>query len=118
MELLEETMYEFLNFCRHFLRISHYVRGVVLVLLLALCSLSVVMSYVDGIPLGDALYFTLITGLTIGYGDIVPVTIAGRVLSVLTGLIGLIVIGIVVAVITRALSLAVKEAMDNDKEKE
>jgi voltage-gated potassium channel len=76
------------------------------------------MSYVDGIPLGDALYFTFITGLTIGYGDITPTTIAGRVLSVVTGVIGVIFVGIIVAVATRALSLAVKNEPFEDKNKE
>ena len=111
-------MREFLHFWRHFFQISHYVRGVALALILVLFSCSILMSYVDAIPLGDALYFTLITGLTIGYGDITPTTTLGRVLSVVTGVIGVVFVGIIVAVATRALSLAAKEKMTRDKKKE
>jgi hypothetical protein len=43
------------------------------------------------------LYFTFITGLTIGYGDVVPRTVAGRPLSIL-------LTGLVVAVGVKALN--------------
>ena len=111
-------MREFLSFWRHFIQILHYVRGVALALILVLGICSVLMSYVDNIPLADALYFTLITGLTIGYGDITPATTMGRVVSVVTGVIGVVFVGIIVAVATRALSLATKEEMARDKKKE
>jgi Ion channel len=35
-----------------------------------------------GWPVGDAVYFTFITGLTIGYGDIVPRQAVARALAV------------------------------------
>ena len=35
----------------------------------------------EGIPPADALYFTVVTIATVGYGDIAPVTSAGRVLA-------------------------------------
>jgi voltage-gated potassium channel len=111
-------MKDFLTFWKYFLQILHYVRGVFLALILVLCSCSVIMSYVDGISLGDALYLTFITGLTIGYGDITPTTTAGRVLSVITGVMGVIVFGILVAVVNRALALAVKEGRVRDNKKE
>ena len=111
-------MRDFLTFWKYFLQILHYVRGVFLVLILALCSCSAIMSYVDEISLGDALYLTFITGLTIGYGDITPTTTAGRVLSVITGVMGVIVFGILVAVVNRALALAVKEGRARDNKKE
>ncbi|WP_045363455.1 potassium channel family protein [Methyloceanibacter caenitepidi] len=55
---------------------------------------------------------TMITGLTVGYGDVVPTTISSRVVSVLVGLIGLIFFGILVAVATRALGKTVGEKRD------
>jgi voltage-gated potassium channel Kch len=110
-------MKEFLIFSRHSLHMLWHVRGVILVLAVALFSCAVIISRVEGVPFVDALYFTLITGLTIGYGDIVPTTTAGRVLSVLAGVIGVIFVGLIVAIATRSLALAAQEALDEQEKK-
>jgi voltage-gated potassium channel len=47
--------------------------------------------------------------LTVGYGDIVPATAWGKVASVVAGLLGIIYVGIVVAVSNRALQHALEE---------
>jgi voltage-gated potassium channel Kch len=40
-------------------------------------------SYLQNLSLLDAFYFTIVTIATVGYGDIVPTTQAGRVLAVI-----------------------------------
>jgi hypothetical protein len=102
-------MREFLLFARHLLRLLHFVRGVLLVLMLGLLACVALLVLVEGLPVGEALYFTLITGLTVGYGDIVPTTAFGRLLSVVIALIGVVYVGILVAIGTRALAHAVEE---------
>ena len=102
-------MRDFLSFCRHALVMLHRVRGVILVLAVAMCACAVIIGRIEGIPFGDALYFTLITGMTVGYGDITPTSVAGRALSVLVGVIGVISVGLVVAIANRALALTVQE---------
>ena len=52
--------------------------------------------------LGDALWFSLITMTTVGYGDLAPVTPAGRVLGIIFALCS---IGILTALISLGLSL-------------
>ena len=102
-------MREFLSFCRYLLQMLLFVRGVILALVLALFACAGFFALAENLTFSDSLYFTLITGLTIGYGDITPATAAGRVLSVVAGLIGLVVVGLIVAVATRALTLAVQD---------
>jgi len=50
-----------------------------------------------------ALYCSLVIGLSVGYGDIAPLTLAGRVDVTLTGLLGVIITGVIVAVAVYAL---------------
>jgi len=47
------------------------------------------IAYLEKLSFADALYFTFVTGLTIGYGDIAPVMLAGRVVAILTALLGI-----------------------------
>ena len=48
------------------------------------------------------MFFAFITGLTIGYGDIVVKAPVGRILAVLIGFIGVLFSGLVVAAALRA----------------
>jgi Ion channel len=52
----------------------------------------------------DSLYFTWITMTTVGYGDLTPSGTCGRVLASLDGLVGIILIGAVVWLITTSLT--------------
>jgi len=56
-----------------------------------------VIAYFEKMPFADALYFTFVTGLTIGYGDIAPVTLTGRVIAILTGLQAILITGLITA---------------------
>lgn len=55
-----------------------------------------------------ALYWSLITALTIGYGDIRPVKKIPRMLSILIGMLGIMFTGIIVALIIAATTYAFK----------
>ena len=57
-------------------------------------------------PLGDAAYFTFVTGLTIGYGDLVPTDFLGRLLAILIAFSGILLTGLVAAVGVQALNAA------------
>jgi hypothetical protein len=72
------------------------------------------ISFIEQLPLGESLYFTFVTGLTIGYGDIAPQSGLGRIVSVGIGVIGMIFTGITVAVATRALADATKTRIEHD----
>jgi voltage-gated potassium channel len=57
----------------------------------------------------ESLYFSAITALTIGYGDIVPHSLLGRCASVLLALLGINLTGILAAAAVRALELQLAE---------
>lgn len=52
----------------------------------------------------EALYFTFVTGLTIGYGDFTPKHPSARLLALVIGFSGIILTGLVAAVTVKALN--------------
>lgn len=54
----------------------------------------------------EALYFTFVTGLTIGYGDFTPHHVTTRLLTVVIGFAGIVLTGLVAAVAVQALKAA------------
>jgi voltage-gated potassium channel len=57
----------------------------------------------------DTLYFCSITALTIGYGDVVPTTMFGRLDALLLGLLGLLMTGLVIAAAVRSVQETARE---------
>jgi hypothetical protein len=92
------------RFVRALWREVHVVWPVFSGLLTVQMVLGFIVGLLEGWPWGDSLYFTFITGLTIGYGDFVPRTVAGRMLSILIGIGGILLTGLVVAVGVKALN--------------
>ena len=54
--------------------------------------------------LDEALYFTFVTGLTIGYGDFTPKHVSARVLALVIGFAGIVLTGLIAAVTVMALN--------------
>jgi len=66
----------------------------------------VLIGFVEGWPVGDAIYFTFVTGLTIGYGDIVPRQALARALAIGIGISGLFLTGLMTGIAVYALHKA------------
>lgn len=87
-------------------------RGLVIVwpalsgLLVLMPLVGLLVAKVEGWPLTDGLYFSFVTGLTVGYGDLVPKSGLARVLAMLLGVGGIVLTGLVVAVAVEALRAA------------
>ena len=96
---LELTM----EFVRVFAHYASHVRQIIVTLILLILLGGFAISECEGIELGEAIYFALITGLTIGYGDVVPHTTIGKIAAVSIGLLGTLFVGLTVAVANRAL---------------
>ena len=71
--------------------------------------LGLVIGFVEGWSLGDAIYFTFITGLTIGYGDLVPRQTLTRVLAIGIGYFGLFVTAVIAAIAVHAMRSALTD---------
>ncbi len=51
----------------------------------------------------DSIYASLTTALTIGYGDLTPIGLYGRITAVILGLTGMLFVGVVVGASIKAL---------------
>lgn len=93
----------FTAFIGHFVTNALRIREVIVTLIVLICAGGFGVSRLEGLRLGDGFYFAFITALSVGYGDITPQTTLGKILSVAIGLVGMLFVGITVAVATRAL---------------
>ena len=71
--------------------------------------LGLLIGYLEGWGVGDALYFTFVTGLTIGYGDLTPQRAVSRLFAVGIGFAGILLTGLVAAVVVQALRATTRD---------
>src|SRR5258708_1557549 len=74
--------------------------------LLAMVGPGLLIGFLEGWRVTDALYFTFVTGLTIGYGDLTPHHAISRILAIVIGFAGILLTGLIAAVIVQALRAA------------
>src|SRR5947207_1089762 len=73
-------------------------------LLVLIVAFGLVIGWIEGWRVSESLYFSFVSALTIGYGDLAPKTLITRALAVLIGLCGVLFTAIVAAVAVRALT--------------
>jgi hypothetical protein len=101
----------FTSFTRHFFRVIWHVKIVILMLVALMVAGAGAVTLVEKMPFGNSLYFAFVTGLTIGYGDIVVKTSFGRLVALLIGFVGILFTGLMIAVLV----LAVRESYEESK---
>jgi len=79
------------------------------ILLGAMLGLGLGVAYLEGWSLGDGIYFAFVTGLTVGYGDLVPRQSLARLMAIGIGFTGVLLTALFAAVSVRALQEAVQE---------
>jgi Ion channel len=72
-------------------------------------ALGLLVGIIEGWSVGDAVYFTFITGLTIGFGDIVPRQALARALTIGIGLTGLFLTGLIAGIAVYAMRIAIND---------
>ena len=73
------------------------------VILVIEVALGLLIGLIEGWSVGDAVYFAFVTGLTIGYGDIVPRHALTRALAMVIGFGGILLTGLVAAIAVNAM---------------
>jgi uncharacterized membrane protein len=104
----------FFRFNAHLWHIIWIFKSVFFAQILLIVTGAGLIAYTEQLPFGEALYFAFVTGLTIGYGDIVATTAFGRVISILLGVVGILFSGLVVAVAVKAVKHAWKDVHGTD----
>jgi fructose-specific phosphotransferase system IIC component len=102
------------SFNHYFFHALSKIRGIIFGLFVWLVVDAAAIAYFEKMPFADALYFTFVTGLTIGYGDIAPVTLAGRVVAILAGFLGILITGLIIAVAVYALRKTMEPPTDSN----
>ncbi len=100
----------FTSFTYHFFRAVWHVRAIILALIALVVAGAAMLAYLEKIAFTEALYFAFVTGLTIGYGDIVMQTPFGRLGALLIGLVGILFTGLIVAVLVHAVRESMAES--------
>jgi hypothetical protein len=81
-------------------------------LLALIVGLGVVVGLVEGWSVQDSIYFSFVSGLTIGYGDLAPKTLLTRALAVAIGICGVLVTALVAAIAVKALASVTDSGAD------
>jgi Ion channel len=95
-------------FFAHFWTGLRVVWPILSALLVVMVALGVVVGVIEDWPLRDSLYFTFVSGLTIGYGDLVPKSLLARALAIGIGVTGVLLTGLITAVGVQALLEAMR----------
>ncbi len=100
----------FRTFFGIFLKIIYVVRKIIVTLLLFILLMGVLLSFVEGLSLSDGIYFAFVSALTVGYGDIVPHTLLGRIIAVfILPITGMLITGIMVAAAINAIDRGLRK---------
>jgi hypothetical protein len=97
---------------RFFVALGHaiHVTWPILSIILAIqVVLGLLVGIVEGWSVGDAVYFTFVTGLSIGYGDIVPRQALARALAIGIGVSGLFLTGLIAGIAVYAMRIAIND---------
>lgn len=66
----------------------------------------------------DAVYWATVSLTTVGYGDIYPVSIAGRVITMISSIFGIAIVALPVGIITAGYMSAIEEKDDSHEKTE
>jgi hypothetical protein len=77
-------------------------------------SMGLTISYLEGWRPFEGIYFSFITGLTVGYGDFVPKRTISRIIAIAISFTGILLTALFAAISVRALQIAVNDKLMPD----
>lgn len=91
-----------------------YAAEILLGFIALIISFSLIFSLLDGLKFGDALWYSFALVTTIGFGDVQVTSPISRVLSVILGIYGIIVVAVITSIIVNFYN-EIKNDDENDK---
>lgn len=72
-------------------------------------SMGLTIGYLEGWRPFEGVYFSFVTGLTVGYGDFVPKRTISRIIAIAISFTGILLTALFAAISVRALQIAINE---------
>ena len=85
---------------------------ILIMLLIIVLMLGLIVGRMESWSRFNALYWALVTALTVGYGDIRPLKKPSKVLSIVIAWCGILLSGLLVAITVKAASIALEKHID------
>ena len=107
-----------ITFIKLFFWVLYLISPILIMLCFVIVILGQIVGRIENWSRFNALYWSFITALTVGYGDILPLRKRSKILSVLIAFMGIMLTGIIIAVTVATASGALKQHIDPDVLKE
>ncbi len=101
-----------ITFIKIFLSGIYLTSPILVTMALLIIFLGLIVGRIESWTKFNSIYWSLITALTVGYGDIKPVSKVPKILSVILGVVGIMFAGILVAITVKATSIAFEMHID------
>jgi hypothetical protein len=98
-----------LRFFRYFWKNLHVIWPIVSGLVGFQLALGAVIGFLERWSMSETVYFTFVTALTIGYGDVAPKRVTSRMIALAIAFSGILLTALVAALSVRALQEATKD---------
>ena len=95
------------DFISHHLTLMYELTGLFFVFGALILGGAFLLTHLEETSFENAIYFAVITALTVGFGDVTPRSRGGRLITAMLAFLGLVLIGVFVAIASEALDRSI-----------